>query len=243
MPLFSNGQSFIANVWDVRPDSVCPGDSLTVLFKMGTENQNPPVSAASLEIASVPVWTGTWAYLKARPKEKWPTSPDSVRVLTVRTPTGLSVGSHPVRFITNGTNGAAINVYAKNCACTITAAMSHTVNYQQVSFESTTIGTSSATTYFWDFGEGHGFNPGGAVMTWSYNLPGTYTVGLQVVNPTCQDTKFFPVTATANTTGLSEHSLKQSPIYFDLLGNRTEKRPGVILIEQTGLHRRKVLIQ
>lgn len=246
MPLFLMGQvtSYTAYVWGIRPDSICPGDSFTVLYKISPSVNVPTIPNINLTAGTNTIWSGTGSYLKSRPKEKWPTSPDSVFVLTIKTPTDLLVGNQLVRFNTQINSGpSTYSVTVKNCSCTISGIFTYTAS--DLSTTLTALGGNSTTTYYWDFG--FGWQQGAAVQTYEFGSAGTYTVGLQVVNPTCQDDYFAPVTvsiAPTSTVGINEYSLdSKEPVYFDLYGNKTEKKTGVILIERRGTIFRKILIQ
>lgn len=249
IPVYLVGQTtHTVNVWDVRPDSICPGDSITVLYKVSNPNAQPDQTTTFLHVGSFTVWSGNWSVLASKPKEKWPSLPDSVWVITVITPTNLPVGPNIVKFTSNpGFVGMTGTVTVKNCSCTISTSFTSTSSDLSTTLTAITVGSNSTTVYKWDFGEGSGWQTGASVQTYTFGSVGSYTVSLNVSNPTCQYTYSTVVSVSitpTSTTGISEYELNQiKPVYFDLYGNKTEKKAGVILIEQRGTIFRKILIQ
>lgn len=59
-----------------------------------------------------------------------------------------------------------------------------------------------------------------------------------------EDRRFWviePYETMKRSVGITDYYLdKKSPVYFDLYGNQVEKKSGIILIEQSGLKRKKV---
>lgn len=247
LSLFSYSQVTV-NVWRITPDSVCPGDSVKIDYKAQWPN-TPDLSTNNFYLTPIgnSIWSGNWSILKNRPKEHYAGLPvgDSTYWIKVRIPLSTTVGSHTITG--TGTNPTGYpQTYVKNCSCTVTANFTYTANLGVYTFSSTSIGTNSTTVYNWDFGTGQGWIQYPSSITYTYSNAGTYTVGLLVTNPTCTNVVYMPisVTLTANTTGLTEHEIEAlKPVYFDFYGNITEPKQGVLLIEQVGNRRRKVIIQ
>lgn len=114
---------------------------------------------------------------------------------------------------------------------------------------------SGASSYTWSIGSTTIAT--GAALTYSATSPGvtnyvvtgsvTYTDGL-----TCYGTAVISVTAVicANgtpggpATGVIENGpvINSPPVYYDLQGNRVERRAGTVMIERTGTRSKKVYI-
>lgn len=247
LSLFSYSQVTV-NVWRITPDTVCPGDSVKIDYKAQWPN-TPDLSTNNFYLTPIgnSIWSGNWSILKNRPKEHYAGLPvgDSAYWIKVRIPLSTTQGTYVING--NGTGTANITpFYVKNCSCTVTANFTHTNNLGVYTFSSTSIGTNSNTTYNWDFGQGAGWNQYPSSVSYTYSTAGNYTVGLLVTNPTCTDVVYLPisVTLTTNTTGLTEQQREAlKPVYFDFYGNIAEPVKGVLLIEQVGNRRRKVIIQ
>lgn len=240
------------NIWDVNPDSICPGDTVYVNFKF-TEPSKPDQTVNEFRLNSLSgplLWSGNWSQLAALPQVPWKGGPQWTYLIKLVTPTLMPAGSATV--MSYPYSSAVLSVQAvgiKNCSCTISADFSITTNYHQVTLTAMPTGSvSSATEYYWDMGVGSGFQLGSSVRTYSYVVPNTYSVSLAIKNPTCQDETQKPIVITSkpeepDTTGIYEYSLDpRKPMYFDLLGNPTELKTG-LLIEQRGTRRRKILVQ
>lgn len=239
------GQAPNVNIWQVKPDSVCPGDTIIVNYKLS--NVPTPTNNAVVNIFMSPytLYSGGWVFLKSQPKEKWLNTTDSTYVIKLLAPMSASnsPGMHYVTTPATPLTNSVTQIVVKDCICTLTTSFTYTADGLNVNFASNTPGTNSTTVYSWEFGQG--WNVGPAVTSYSFFSPGTYTVGHNVKNKFCEDVVWTPVTVTektVSTTGINEYELSQTPIYFDLFGQRTEKVENVILIEQRGTTRKKILI-
>lgn len=85
--------------------------------------------------------------------------------------------------------------------CTLTAGFTATqVQNNAFNFVNQSIGTTTTSSYIWNFGDGNTVTSGiGGSVSHVYTLPGTYTVNLQVINPgsSCSSTFSTVVTALA----------------------------------------------
>lgn len=233
------------NIWRIKPDTVCPGDSIKINYvPVPAWPTGPNLSTNNFWLNSVAIWAGNWSILKARPKETWAPMPitDSAHWIKIKIPANTAPGTKTLT--SNG--GSSKTFYVKNCSCTITANFAYTVNNMAVTFSNTSVGTTSQTVFNWDLGFGTGFQAGPAVQTVTYVVPQTYSVTLLVTNPTCTDviTKSFSVAeAPTSTVGIEEYRVNgKTPVYYDLQGNKTEAKANTLLIEQVGLKRRKIVI-
>jgi PKD repeat protein len=234
------------NIWGVRPDSICPGDTIIVTYKLGTIPSPTNAATVSFYMAPYTIWTGPWVTLKSQPKEIHTNGVDSVYVYKIASPT-VPTPTPGMYYVTGSSaaTGTFNQIYLKDCSCTLTAGFTYTANNLEVAFTSTTAGATSTTSYLWDFGQG--WQSGGASNTYTFFTPGTYTIGLSAENKFCTDNVFTTITVSAAPTntldvGMHEYQLDNSaPVYFDFTGNKVNPSPGVILIEQRGTIRKKVV--
>jgi PKD repeat protein len=239
-------QAPLVYIWGVRPDSVCPGDSITVTYKFGSVPNQTNAATTSFYMTPYTIWTGSWVILKSQHKELHTNGVDSVYVYKIAAPTAPTPTPGMYHITSSGTAGTGTynQVYVKDCSCTLTANFTYTANYLQVNFTSITSGATPTTAYLWDFGQG--WQSGTSAMSYTFGVPGTYSIGLAATNKFCTDNVFLPVTVAAQPTvnvGIQEYKPEtQDPVYFDVLGNKVQPYPGAILIEQRGMLRKKVVI-
>ncbi len=245
--VFTAQSQVTVNIWRIKPDTVCPGDTIKVNYKPAPAwPSTPDGSINNFWLNGVAIWAGNWSILKSRPKETWfPLAvTDSAHWIKIKIPANTAPGTYTL-FSNNGTVSQLNRIVVKNCSCTITANFAYTVTNMAVTFSNTSAGTTSQTVFNWDLGFGTGFQVGPAVQTVTYVVPQTYSVTLLVTNPTCTDviTKSFSVAeAPTSTVSVDEYELSgQKPVYYDLQGNKTEIKFNQVLIEQVGLKRRKVV--
>lgn len=235
------GQAPNVSIWEVYPDSVCPGDTIQVQYKF-TKPSTPDATVNHFYLPPYTIWSGNWSLLAAQKKVLYKNNFDSVYVIKIFVPMNVVPGPYSVTA-EGSTTTSETAVYVKNCACSITSNFTYTANYLDITLQSTSVGTTTETTYQWDYG--FGWTSGTPTTTYSFSYPGTYTIGLHVKNKFCEDDVYLPVTVAAQPTvdvGINEYSKdKQAPVYFDLIGNRITPRTGELMIEQVGTVRRKVI--
>lgn len=104
--------------------------------------------------------------------------------------------------------------------------------------------TTSSVNYSWSIPPGVLLSGQTNQPTLATDYPGTYTLtitDLCTVITTHTVEKCPPGT---NYVGLEEYRANEYPTtYFDLYGNRVERTTGVLIIEQCGNRRRKIIIQ
>lgn len=230
-------------IWRIKPDTICAGDTLRINYKF-SKPQNPDATTNYIYLDGGVLFQGNWSLLDVKTKEHWAAlAPgDSAYLKKFKTNLSITIGTHT---ITTPNGGPGMTFYVKNC-CTLNANFTYTNNNGIVTYSSTTTGTNTPVTYQWDLGDGTGFQSLPATFTYTFNTNQTYSTTLfaSAVNCTSTVNKPVVVTHTVSTVGIEEYELNTAePIYFDLYGNRIEKRANAIIIEQIGLKRRKIVIQ
>lgn len=83
----------------------------------------------------------------------------------------------------------------------------------------------------------------GSIYTLNIKTNANIGMGWATIRTMAMPDSIHTIDAACGTAGINEYTPDGlAPIYYNLNGERTDKRAGVILIEQVGLHRRKIIV-
>lgn len=111
-------------------------------------------------------------------------------------------------------SSSAVHTFTIYGGCNLTANLSHTLNAAaEASFVSTSSGTNSNTSYYWDFGDGF-YSTGFSSVTHTYSSNGTHYVQLKINDgnfPACRDSLVQAINVTGATC-LANSNFNLSPV-------------------------------